>query len=140
MTVREILDKKGKAVYCVEPDATLIEAAQLMMKHRIGSLVVMSERRLAGIFTERDLLRVAATGRPLGEVRVEDAMTREVTTGKPDDLVSDVMGLLTEKRIRHLPILDKGHLVGMISIGDVVKSQYDALQFENHVLKSYITG
>jgi CBS domain-containing protein len=73
-------------------------------------------------------------------VRVEQAMTRDVITGSPDQPVAEVMGVLTEKRIRHLPIVENGRLIGMISIGDVVKSQYDALQFENHFLKSYIVG
>ncbi len=140
MTVREILERKGTTIYTTAPKATLLEAAQLMMKYRIGSLLVVVDGNLMGIFTERDLLRVAATGKVLSEIRVEEAMTRGVITGKADDSVTDVMKLLTEKRVRHLPILEENRLVGLISIGDVVKAQYEALEFENHLLKSYISS
>jgi CBS domain-containing protein len=140
MTVRDILERKGATVHCIAPTSNLIEAAQVMMQHRIGCLVVACGESVVGIFTERDLLRLAAQGQPLQEVRVEQAMTRDVITGSPDQPVAEVMGVLTEKRIRHLPIVENGRLIGMISIGDVVKFQYDALQFENHFLKSYIVG
>ncbi|GIW90074.1 MAG: inosine-5-monophosphate dehydrogenase [Pirellulaceae bacterium] len=140
MTLREILERKGNSVHTTEPTATLLEAAQLMMRYRIGSLVVLEGEKLVGIFTERDLLRVAATGRDLKDVCVQEAMTVDVITGKPDDSVTSVMKLLTEKRIRHLPVLDGDRLMGMISIGDVVKAQYENLEFENHMLKSYISS
>ncbi|MBM3998163.1 MAG: CBS domain-containing protein [Planctomycetes bacterium] len=140
MTIRAILREKGSAIFAVSPKSTLTEAAQEMMRHRCGALVVLHGRELQGIFTERDLLRVAATGQPLDNMRVEEAMTREVVAGRLDDDVADVMSLLTARRIRHLPIFEDGAIVGLISIGDVVKYRSDALQFENHVLKSYIAS
>ncbi len=140
MFIRDILRQKGSSVYSIDPAATLTRAAQEMMDQRCGSLVVMQGEKLVGIFTERDLLRVAATGRKLEDVQVREGMTSNVVAGHPDDAIKDVMTVLTKKRIRHLPILDDGALVGLISIGDVVKVQSDALQFENHVLKAYIAG
>jgi CBS domain-containing protein len=138
MHIRDILQKKGAQVHAIRPEATMTEAAQKMMDHRCGSLVVTEEENLVGIITERDVLRVCATGNPLDQSRVAENMTRRVVTGAPEDDLKHVMGVLTNKRIRHLPVLSDGKLAGMISIGDVVKLQYDELAFENHVLKSYI--
>jgi CBS domain-containing protein len=138
MQVRDILQHKGQQVHSIEPEATLTQAAQKMMEHRCGSLVVQVQDQLVGIITERDVLRVCATGQSLGTVCVHEQMTRRVVTGSPADDLRSIMGVLTNKRVRHLPVLEEGKLVGMISIGDVVKSQYDELAFENHVLKSYI--
>ena len=138
MVIRDILQHKGGNVHSIGPTATMTEAAQKMMEYRCGSLVVSNGESLVGIITERDVLRTCATGENLDHMRVEDSMTHDVVTGTPDDDVKDVMGVLTRERIRHLPVLENGRLVGLISIGDVVKCQYDALEFENHVLKSYI--
>ena len=95
---------------------------------------------MVGIITERDFLNsYVSTKQDLATLVVADFMTTDVTTGSPEDCVSETMGLLTAKRIRHLPIVDKdGELVGMISIGDVVKAQHDQLSIENHFMKSYI--
>jgi len=138
MVVRDILQHKGVHVHSIESSATMTAASQRMMEFRCGSLMVFDGDELVGIITERDVLRTCATGTNLDEVLVAESMTRDMVTGTPDDDVKDVMGVLTRQRIRHLPILENGQLVGLISIGDVVKCQYDALEFENHVLKSYI--
>jgi len=138
MLVRDILQNKGASVHAIESSATMTEAAQRMMEFRCGSLMVLDGEQPVGIITERDVLRTCAAGKNLDHARVEECMTREIVTGTPDDEVKHVMGVLTRMRIRHLPILENGKLVGLISIGDVVKCQYDALEFENHVLKSYI--
>ena len=96
---------------------------------------------MEGIITDRDILRATADENvSLKQVRVSEVMTVEVITGGPDDSVASVMGLLTEKRIRHLPIVHGGKLIGMISIGDVVKAQFNELAMENHYLKEYLQG
>ena len=95
--------------------------------------------KVVGIITERDILRAcAAQNRPLSEVRVEERMTRNVITGSASDKISDVMGWMTEMRIRHLPVLEKGRLAGMVSIGDIVKAEHSLLSVENQYLKHYI--
>ncbi len=140
MKLSEILVTKGSTVYTIAPEATLAELAQELVNRNCGSLVVVHEDRMVGIITERDFLRsYVATGRDLNELHVSDYMTTSVITGKPGDTVSDTMSLLTTRRIRHLPILDDdSQLAGLISIGDVVKSQIDQLAVENHFMKSYI--
>lgn len=143
MLLRDILQQKGGAVHRVAPDASLAEAVDRLVEHNIGSLLACDGDTIAGIITERDILRACRThSGQLDAQRVRDHMTglEQLVTGKPDDRVAEVMGLLTEKRIRHLPILEDGKLVGLISIGDVVKAQHDLLSVENHYLKSYIQG
>jgi CBS domain-containing protein len=139
MKLYEILSQKGQEVYSIAPEATLAEMAEKLVSHNCGSLVVLEADRMIGIITERDLIKsYVSTRRGLAELRVADFMSRDVVTGLPTDDVSDTMGLLTQKRIRHLPILDDQQLVGMISIGDLVKAQHDELSVENHFMKSYI--
>lgn len=140
MKLYEILSHKGQEVFSIAPEATLAEMAETLVHRNCGSLVVLEAGRMIGIITERDLIKsYVSTRRGLAELRVSDFMTRDVVTGSPTDDVADTMGLLTRKRIRHLPILDHDHrLVGMISIGDVVKAQHDELSVENHFMKSYI--
>lgn len=146
MTLQEILRRKGPKVHSITPDATLEQVVHKLVENNCGSLVVCDRSpdgnegaTLAGIVTERDILRACATRRePLSQVKVTDCMSRELVTGTPNDSIEDTMGLMTERRIRHLPILDDGKLVGLISIGDVVKAHYDEVTMENHYLKSYI--
>ncbi|MGD9724081.1 MAG: CBS domain-containing protein [Pirellulales bacterium] len=151
MTLRDILHSKGAVVHTIGPDATLENVVLTLVKHNCGSLVVCAgevvdrcggpAERMVGIITERDILRACAARRgSLAEMTVAEVMTRDVATGSPDDSVADTMGLMTQRRIRHLPVLEGGQLVGLISIGDVVKSQHDQLSLENHYLKSYIQG
>jgi CBS domain-containing protein len=146
MMLQDILAAKGSTVYAISSQATLEDVVQSLVKHNCGSLVVCAaddcqQGRLLGIITERDILRaVAKNPAELDRLKVADVMTRDVVTGTPTDTVEDTMGLLTDRRVRHLPILDNDRLVGIISIGDVVKAQHDALTMENHYLKSYIHG
>jgi CBS domain-containing protein len=144
MTLQEILRVKGSRVHGIRLDATLDGVVQTLIEHNCGSLVV-SDREgaglgtVAGIITERDILRACAARRgPLDSLSVADFMTRDMITGTPQDSVEETMGLMTDRRIRHLPILDRGELVGIISIGDVVKALHDQAALENHYLKSYI--
>ena len=139
MTLRSILQSKGHEVYTTTPETKLSEVVKKLVHHQCGSLLVCDGDRLVGIITERDLLRVSATdGQDLESTPVSEVMTGKLVTGTPDDSISQTMGLLTEQRIRHLPILEDDKLVGLISIGDVVKAQYAELTIENHYLKSYI--
>ena len=126
--------------------ATLAEVAQVLARHNIGSLVVCEPagpagERLLGIITERDILRAwAKNPTSLDQLKVADVMVRDLVTVSPTDSVEETMGLMTERRIRHLPVVENGHLVGIISIGDVVKAQHDSLTMENYYLKNYIHG
>ena len=142
MTLQEILRAKGSQVFCIAPDETLETVVQTLVENNCGSLLVrdpQTDKPMVGIVTERDILRTtAATKKPLAEIRVHEVMTADVITAAPSDSVESVMGLLTQKRIRHLPVVENSELIGMISIGDVVKAQFDQLAMENHYLKSYI--
>lgn len=146
MFLAEILRVKGDAVHTISPDASLQDVVQTLVRHNCGSLVVCNvaaqpRSSMLGIITERDILKACAARRAsLSELRVADAMSSTVITGSPQDSVEDTMGLMTEHRIRHLPILVDGQLAGLISIGDVVKAHHDHLTLENHYLKNYING
>ena len=139
MKLSEILRTKGHNVLTIGPRATLAEVVTTMVEHNCGSLVVCDGDALVGIITERDILRVcAAETRSLREIIVEERMTRDVITGLASDPISSVMGLMTERRIRHLPVLEDGKLAGLVSIGDVVKAEHSTLSVENQYLKHYI--
>jgi CBS domain-containing protein len=145
MLLRDILRVKGSAVHTIEPDATLQQVVDRLVEKSCGSLVVCRVDRpteMIGIITERDILRACAAGfTPLEQHLVADHMTSEVLAGWLGQSVAETMGLMTHRRVRHMPVLDEtGALCGIISIGDVVKAQHDALCMENHYLKSYIQG
>jgi CBS domain-containing protein len=146
MDLREILHIKGHVVHTIGLMATLDDVVGRLIGHNCGSLVVCdadppARGKMVGIVTERDILRAVAAQRgPLSGVRVADVMTRDVAIGTPTDTVEDTMGLMTELRIRHLPVVEDGQLLGLVSIGDVVKMQHDRLTMENHYLKSYLQG
>ena len=144
MLLQEILGHKGFVVHSIRPEATLDDVAQTLVRHNCGSLIVSesdSSTTMLGIITERDLLRACAARRcQLDQLRVRDHMSGNITTATPTDSVEDTMGLMTELRIRHLPVVKDGHLVGIVSIGDIVKAQHDHLTMENHYLKTYIHG
>ncbi|MFV2069349.1 MAG: CBS domain-containing protein [Pirellulales bacterium] len=141
MTLHDVLQTKGWEVFTTSPDTKLSEVVRLLVAHNCGSLVVLEDedpQRMVGIVTERDILRACAASRPLDETPVEQVMTREVLTGHVDKSLAETMGLMTERRIRHLPLVEGKRLIGIISIGDVVKAQHDRLTAENHHLKNYI--
>ena len=139
--VRQLLQSKGTSVWSATLNTSVYDALKLMADKNIGALVVLEGERLVGIFSERDYARkVILKGKSSRELSVADIMTTEVVSVRPDQTIVDCMELMTEKRIRHLPALDAGRVVGVISIGDVVKSiisdQKDTI---NH-LEEYITG
>jgi CBS domain-containing protein len=140
MKVQDLLRAKGTAVMTIHPEATLYDALAALVHHRIGSLVVTDDAgKVVGIITERDLLRECATrGERLKELQIREVMTTHLIIGVPDDDVGYVMGIMTQNRIRHLPIIDGQRLEGLISIGDVVKAQLEETEFENRYLKDYI--
>lgn len=145
MTLQDILAAKGSQVFTIEPEATLADVVRLLTQHNVGCLLVCrreaGEEKPVGIITERDLLHAQAAGKgPLERVKVSEVMTTRLITAAPEDAVELVMGLMTTKRIRHLPVLSEGRLVGLVSIGDVVKAQHDLLAAENRFMKDYIQG
>ncbi|MBN1911013.1 MAG: CBS domain-containing protein [Pirellulales bacterium] len=143
MTLQDILHAKGTTVHRIAPGATLGEAMSLLAELNMGALVVTPPETPdgppVGIVTERDFLRFCAKyeGR-WQDVPVEQLMTRAVITGGPEDTIAGVMGLMVSRRIRHLPVVASGRLVGLVSIGDVVKAHHDRLAMENHFMRSYI--
>ena len=140
MTVRAILALKGRECLTIVPDATLAEAARLMAKHRIGSLVITGpERRVVGILSERDIVGAMAQKGELALVLpVASAMTREVVTCEEDETIPDLMQRMTAGRFRHVPVVERGQLAGIVSIGDVVKLRLAALEREHEALREYI--
>lgn len=139
MLVAEILRSKGDAVFTVGPDETVAAAAGLLLERRVGALVVCESDRVAGVLSERDIVRAvaregaAALGQP-----VRDHMTADVVFAEPGEGVDVLMGRMTDRRIRHLPVLQDDRLCGVVSIGDVVKCQIDDAMREAESLKSYI--
>lgn len=141
MTVQEILDRKGHDVVTIPPDRTVLQAVHLLVEHNIGGVVVMEDEAPVGILTERDVLRLTATAPgTLDLVTVGAAMSKPLVTGAATDDMLDVMGLMTRRRIRHLPILDGDRLTGIVSIGDLVNACRLAAEAENQHLRQYIQG
>ncbi|MFV1967064.1 MAG: CBS domain-containing protein [Pirellulaceae bacterium] len=139
MLIKDILKTKGPTVYTISVDAVIADVVKELVAHNIGSLVVRDGETIAGIITERDILRtVAEVKDPLETIPVTARMTANVISGSPDDEVGQVMGLMVEKRMRHLPVLESGELVGLVSIGDVVKAHHARLTMENHYMMNYI--
>jgi len=143
MTLRDILSTKGPVVHSIDCAASLEEVVRTLVHHNCGSLVVRDARsgssRMVGIITERDILRACAVHKTaIVDLKVSDAMTSNLIVGSPGDSIEDTMGLMTNHRIRHLPVVEHDELLGLVSIGDIVKTQHDRLSMENHYLKSYL--
>lgn len=142
MTVARILAIKGRDVVTVEPQLTLREAADILCRHRIGAVVVSDpSRAVLGILSERDIVRAVSSGgaAALGD-QVARHMTARVITATEDQPIETTMGVMTESRIRHLPVLRDGKLAGVISIGDVVKIRLEAIESEHKALREYIAS
>lgn len=138
-TVKDILETKGDDVKTIEKSATVFDAIQQMNIHHIGSLAVTDGGKLAGVITERDYARkVSLMGRSSGETPVADIMSDRVIVVSRSTSINECMALMTDRRVRHLPVLEEGELVGLISIGDVVKEIIDEQQFVIEQLESYI--
>lgn len=140
-TVGQLVSRKGNEVFSTQSDATVFEALELMAEKEIGSLLVFAGEKLAGVFSERDYARkVILKGKSSRDTRVWEIMTENVVYVRPDQTMADCMALMTDKRIRHLPVLDEGEVVGVISIGDVVKEIISEQEFVIGQLENYITG
>ena len=140
-TVRDILKVKGTDVWCVDPDATVFDALQRMAEKEVGALVVTQDAQIVGLISERDYARkVILHGRASPTTLVKEIMTGQVVYTHLDQSIEECMALVTEKRIRHLPVMAEGKLVGVISIGDLVKSIIADQQFIIEQLVRYISG
>jgi len=140
-TVQQILAKKGAGIYTISPKATMFEALTLMADADVGALLVLKNDRVAGILSERDYARkVILKGKVSRETLVSEVMTVDVVKVSPSTLVDECMGIMTAKRIRHLPVVEDDKLVGLISIGDVVGAVIDEEEFVIEQLTSYIKG
>jgi len=139
MRVRDILNQKSGNIQSTTPGTAIIDAIHQLNEHNIGSLLVLEEGKVVGIMTERDVLHAA--GRATEEwvnLTVGDIMTRDIISCEPEALVEGIMATMTENRIRHLPVLEGDNLVGMVSIGDVVKARLKETEAEASQLKEYI--
>lgn len=139
MTVRSILNTKGHQIMSVEPDAKLAAAVKLLGEKKIGAVLVMNQGRLEGILSERDIVRVLGErGAGVLEQPVSEVMTRKVVTCKETDTVAELMEIMTTGKFRHLPVIDNGKVVGLISIGDIVKRRVQEYESEQEALRDYI--
>jgi len=140
-TVRQLLDRKGSDTLTIDVNATVFEALELMAEHNVGALVVTQGDRIAGILSERDYARkIILKGRFSRDTPVSEIMTEDVATIDPDRPISACMSSMTDKRIRHLPVVESGRLAGIISIGDVVRSIIEDQQFTIEQLENYIAS
>ena len=138
-TVSDIIKRKGTHVWSVRPDATVYDTLQLMAEHEIGAVVVSEQGKVVGIFSERDYARqVILKGRTSKDTPVREVMSPRVIFVRPEQTVEDCMALMTDKRVRHLPVLKEGALLGMVSIGDVVKDMIADREFIIEQLANYI--
>ena len=140
-TVRHLLQEKGNQVWSIAPGTTVYEALQLMADKNVGALLVIESGNVAGMFTERDYARkVALQGRSSKTTTVGELMTHDVLYVGPDDTIENCMAIMTDKRLRHLVVMDAGKLAGIVSIGDVVKAIISDREFTIRELERYITG
>ena len=139
MTVRAILNAKGHNVLSVPPDAKLSAAVKILSERRIGAVLVMSGTRVDGILSERDIVRVLGErGASVLDEPVSAVMTRKVVSCRPSDTVAGLMEVMTSGKFRHLPVLENDRLVGLVSIGDVVKLRVQEYETEQEALRDYI--
>lgn len=140
-TIADLLRQKGSDVLTIDKAATVYEAIERMEDLHVGSVIVMDDDEVVGIFTERDYLRrIVLQGRTSKTTPVKDVMTRELVCVDPNYSIQECMAVMTERKFRHLPVIDNGRLAGIVSIGDLVKAISDDAQARVHYLTDYITG
>jgi CBS domain-containing protein len=140
-TISDILGHKGTQVWTIEPDATVFEAIQIMADKNIGAVFVMDRQKLVGVISERDYTRkVALRGKTSRELKVRDILSPDVIRVSPKHTIEECLRLMTDRRIRHLPVLDGDKLVGVVSIGDLVNWVISAQSTTIRQLETYITG
>lgn len=139
MQVSDILNRKGSGIISISPQASVQDAVTLLMKHRFGSLLVMEGEEIRGIITERDVLRECAhNAARLAERKIADAMSSPVITASPDDTIKAVQRLMIDQRVRHVPIVEGGRVMGMVAIGDVLRILLDATESEAQDLRDFL--
>jgi len=139
MNIKSILATKRRIVFTISPDATLLDAVKSLTEHNIGALVVTAANdKVVGIISERDVVRLAAEDQRFFSRTVSDIMTREVIVGLPEDDIMSVAHTMTERRFRHIPIIDQDQLIGIISIGDLLKAQRDQYRGQMDTLETQI--
>jgi CBS domain-containing protein len=138
-TITEVLKEKGSGVIGVDPTATVYQAIESMVENNCGSLLVMQDGNIAGIFTERDYLRkIALQGRTSQDTEVQEVMTSPVVVCEAGSEIDEALAMMTDRRIRHLPVVDDGRVVGVVSIGDLVKFKTKEQEFRIGYLEDYI--
>jgi CBS domain-containing protein len=136
MRISEVLRGKGHEVFTVEPDTKLSDIVQILATRRIGAVVVLDRFKPTGIFSERDLVNVLAGHGPAGlELSVAGLMSNPIITGHPEDRIEHALDVMTRERIRHLPVLEDGKLIGLVSIGDLVKHRLTEKELEANVMQ-----
>lgn len=140
-SIKQILDRKGHDVLYITPDASVYDALRKMAENNIGALVVMENGHVAGIFSERDYAReLEFCSQSCLSIKVGDIMSKDIYFVKPDTLIDEAMAIVTETRCRHLPVMNGEEMVGMVSIGDLVKASIDKKDFVIRQLEKYIKG
>ncbi|MDH3610069.1 MAG: CBS domain-containing protein [Gammaproteobacteria bacterium] len=140
-TIKQLLENKGSKILSIDPNSSVFDAIKSMANHHIGSLIVMQNGRLVGIITERDYSRnVVLKGKSSVNTAVKDIMTKNVLCTKPEQTVEEAMALMTDKRVRHLPVIENGNVLGIISIGDLVKTIISEQKHIIEQLEHYING
>ena len=140
-TVAKILGEKGREVVEIGSEATVFDAVKLMVDENVGAVLVTHDGEISGIFTERDYLRrIAVEGRTSRETQVREVMSSPVVAVTPETSVDEAMAIMTDRRIRHVPVVDSGRVVGVVSIGDLVKFQSAQQSFQIQYLNDYITA
>ena len=140
-SIKQILDRKGHDVLCIEPDINLYEALRLMADKNVGALVVMEEGQVVGMFSERDYAReLEFCSHSCLTIKVRDLMSKDIYFAQPETSIDEAMAIVTETRCRHLPVMSDGEIVGLVSIGDLVKATIDEKDFVISQLTKYIKG
>ncbi len=140
-SVKQLLQGKGHEIWSIDPDASVYDAIAMMADKEVGALVVLEDNSLVGVLSERDYARkVVLQGRSSKDTKIRDIMTSRVAYARPDQSVEDCMAMMTDMRIRHLPVMDGDELIGIISIGDLVKAIIEEQQHVIAQLEQYISG
>jgi len=142
MLLKEILKTKGSKVWSVKTSQTIQDTIEVLVNQKIGAVLVLDESGMfVGIISERDIMRVCHHHREnWAPMKVKEVMTKKVIVGTPDDSVQYIMGIMTQNRVRHIPVVEGGQLAGIVSIGDIVKAQLKDTEYENRYLKEYLYG
>jgi IMP dehydrogenase len=142
MKVRDLLETKGKDTVSIDVSSSVDDAIRSMHARKISAIMVMENGKTVGIFTERDVVRsyIASNGKNFKEISVRDSMIKDLIVAVPDEDIHEVSATMVEKNIRHLPVVENGRVIGMLSIRDIIQTQVTKLTSEIHYLKDYITG